>query len=107
MAKQTIIMNTELKLGVSINPMGDIHASGYNFTVDFFCSPRKVKSFTKEDLLPIDDDNFIALLDTAEVGTGELRCLITAYIPDEDFTNDGTRTEILEIVTDYNIIKGL
>lgn len=106
-AKQIVILGTEMKLNVDIDPVGDIHASGYNFTVDFFCSTKKVKRYLKEDLLPIDDDNFIALLDTTEVGAGELKCRITAYIPDEDFENDGTRTEVLDIVTDYNIVKGL
>lgn len=105
--KQIVILGTELKLNVNINSMGDVHASGYNFTVDFFCSTKKVKSYAKEDLLPIDDDNFIALLDTTDVGAGELKCRITAYIPDEDFADDGTRTEVLDIITDYNIVKSL
>ena len=107
MARQKVVIPTELKLNIEIKPMGEIHASSYDFKVEFYCSTKRVKTITKEELLPIDDDNFIALLDTSEVGAGELKCKITAYIPDEDFTDDGLRTEVLEILTNYDIIKGL
>lgn len=107
MAKQRVIMGTELKLNIAIEPMGEIHASSYDFNVDFYCSARKIKAISKAELLPIDDDNFIARFDTNEVGTGELKCRITAYIPDEDFTDDGLRTEVIEIVTNYDIVKSL
>lgn len=107
MAKQRVIMGTELKLNIAIEPMGEIHASSYDFKVDFYCSTRKIKAISKTELLPIDDDNFIARLDTNEVGMGVLKCRITAYIPDEDFTDDGLRTEVIEIVTDYDIVRSL
>lgn len=107
MAKNIIYLGTELKLNIAIEPIGEIHASSYDFNVDFYCSTRRVKTITKEELLPIDDDNFIARLDTNEVGAGGLKCRITAYIPDEDFTDDGLRTEVIEIATDYDIVKSL
>ena len=107
MAKQRVIIGTELKLNIAIEPIGEIHASSYDFNVEFYCSTKRVKTITKQELLPIDDDNFIACLDTSEVGAGELKCKITAYIPDEDFTDDGLRTEVLEIITNYDIIKCL
>lgn len=107
MAKQRVIMGTELKLNIAIEPMGEIHASSYDFKVEFYCSTKRVKTITKEELLPIDDDNFIARLDTNDVGMGELKCRITAHIPDEDFTDDGLRTEVIKIVTDYDIVKSL
>lgn len=106
MNENKIVLGTELKLNIYIPPLGDLTALNYDFQVHFYCNPRKVKSFEKKDLVVIDDNNYIACLDSTEVGVGKLKCNMIAYIPDEDF-DDGLRTEIVEITTGYDIVKNI
>jgi hypothetical protein len=57
-------------------------------------------------MIRVDSNNYIVLVDTNEVGAGDLKCKVTAYIPDGDFP-DELRTEVVNIDTGINIIKSL
>ena len=99
-----VVIGTELKLNLNIPPTGGVSASKYNFELDFYCTPSKVKKIQKEEVISVDDDNFIVCLNTKDVGKGLLKCKVTAHVPDEDFA-DGIRTEIIIVQTNINIIK--
>lgn len=104
----TPIVGTELKLNINIEPLDGNHMANYDFTVDLYCSSKNVLSFKKGDseLINIDQDNYIVLVDTSKVGTGALKCRVTAYLPDTQFPN-GTRTEIIILNTGINILRNL
>jgi hypothetical protein len=54
----------------------------------------------------VDDDNYKLILETADalrIGRGRINAEITAYIPDNDFS-DGLRTEKLILCTDVTAI---
>lgn len=101
-----IFLGTELKLNIHIEPIGDLTMKDYDFNVDVFCSSRQVVNIKKEEAIYVDDTNYIILIDTNDIGIGNVKCKITAYIPDQDF-EDGFRTEICGIKTDIEIVKGL
>ena len=104
--KSNIFTGTEIKLNVSIEPIGGLTMDEYDFKVDVFCSNSKVVSVKKDDAIRVDEKNYIVLVDTNIVGQGRLRCKITAELPDDDFA-DGYRTEIAIIDTGIDIIKSL
>ena len=61
-------------------------------------------TIAKRDAIRIDENNYVLLVDTEELGAGDVKCKITAYIPDFDFP-DTLRTEVSLIDTGLNVIK--
>ena len=100
-----IFLGTELKLNINIEPIDNTSMDDYDFTVDVYCSPQKSITITKNDAIRIDKNNYIILVDTTQLGTGNIKCKVTAYIPDEDFANDFTRTEVVCINTNIKIVE--
>ena len=103
---QKVFLGTEIKLNVSIDPIGDMTMDDYDFNVEAICGTFKKRSvtFKKVQAIRVDENNFIICLDTAAVGTGELKLKVTAFLPDGDFA-DGKRTEIVEVGTGVEIVK--
>lgn len=114
MAKQKVYIGTELKLNISIEKMGSLSMSSYDFDIVLAAGNAKRQSLTlskKGDVLSsglkrVDDDNYIVAFDTKELGMGRLTVQITAYIPDGDF-QDGKRTEIDRIDTGIDIVNNI
>lgn len=104
--KDSVFLGTELKLNVHIEPMGDLTMDDYNFEVEVYCSPVRPIHILKEDAVRIDSDNYVVLVDTNVLGAGDLKCKVTAYVPDEDF-DDHLRTEVLCVDTGIDIEKTL
>lgn len=104
--KDSVFLGTELKLNVHIEPMGDLTMDDYNFEVEVYCSPVRPIHILKEDAVRIDSDNYVVLVDTNVLGAGDLKCKVTAYVPDEDF-DDYFRTEVLCVDTGIDIEKTL
>lgn len=97
-------IGTELKLNINIEPMGDVTMDDYDFEVEVYCSIKRVLTIKKEDAIRIDENNYVILVDTALTGAGDLKCKVTAYIPDGDF-GDALRTEVIGLNTGITIIK--
>lgn len=103
---QKVYLGSEIKLNIHIDPIGDINMEDYDFEVKVYCTQAKSVIINKEDAIKVDENNYIVLVDTKNVGTGELICKVTAYIPDPHF-DDGFRTEIVCVNTKINIVKTL
>lgn len=55
-------------------------------------------------MVKVDDDNYVACVDSTKLGVGKIMCRVTAYIPDADF-EDGLRTEIETVDTNVTITR--
>ena len=95
-----IALGTELKINVHVEPIDGLHMSGYDFECVFFVYKNRSLVVRKNDMTKMDDDNYIAKVDTEKVGVGSLKMKFIAEIPDSDM-NDGLRKEV-ELV-DLNI----
>jgi hypothetical protein len=93
-------LGTELKINVHVEPIGGIRMSEYDFTCVFYVYKNKCLVINKRDMTKVDDDNYIANVDTTKIGAGCLKMRFEAEIPDSDI-NDGFRKEV-ELV-DLNI----
>ena len=101
-----VFLGTELKLNIHIDSIDGQHMSDYDFKVEVFANTKKTITIEKSDntkCKKVDNDNYLILLDTTEVGCGELICKITAYIPDNQF-EDNLRTEV-DVIKTGIIIK--
>lgn len=97
-------IGTEIKLNISIDPIGRTTMDDYEFVAEVFCSPTKTVTIPKEESIRVDANNYIILVDTTALGIGKIKVKLTATIPDEDFS-DGFRTEISIVDTGINIVK--
>ena len=103
-----VILGTELKLRVHVDPINDCQLQDYDFEIEVYTNTVSVK-YTKNDIqhiiLPDENrDTCIILLNTLDIGVGRVKVKITANIPDEDFI-DGFRTEIAVEDTDIIVIR--
>lgn len=101
-----IIAGTEIKLNVHAEPIGNAHMDDYAFTVEVYTSPTKSIALSKEELTYIDEDNYVACVDSSKLGVGRLKCKLTAQIPDGDF-DDNLRTEIAVIDTGIDVVRNV
>lgn len=93
-------IGTELKINVHIEPFGDLHMSDYDFSAKFYT--RAIKPFVvhKRDMIQVDNDNYIARVETGYMTPSVLTMVVTAQIPDADFP-DGLRTEVTAPINLY------
>ena len=96
------VLGTEFKLNVHLDPLDGFHMSNYNFEVALYVYTNRKVVFPKSKLKKVDDDNYLLMVETTDalrIGRGRINAEITAYIPDNDFS-DGLRTEKLVLCTD-------
>lgn len=98
-----VYYGTELKLNVSIEPIGGYSMDDYDFDVEFYCYSNRKVMLNKSALIKDDSNNYLAIVDTKNLGTGALKCRVTAQIPDAD-CNDGIRTEVLVLDTGIQVM---
>lgn len=99
-------LGTEFKMNVHLDPLGELHMSDYEFECAFYVYTNRKVVIPKSKMKKVDDDNYLAIIETADalrIGRGRINVEITAYIPDNDFS-DGLRTEKLVLCTDVTAI---
>lgn len=110
------IIGTELKINVNVEPIGNVHLADCDFECLFYIkgqvptasgvasTKRGTKSVLvrKEEMLRVDDDNYVALVDSSLLGVGNVMMTIKVYVPDTDF-DDGFRTEVDSVWTGVTI----
>ena len=107
---QDIIIGTELKFNMLIQPIDNMHAIDFDFSVKAYGqsktggNPRAYILIQKDDCAQEDDDNYIVPVNTSTLSPGTLILELTAYIPDLTFI-DGYRTEMIRHETDINLIR--
>ena len=101
-----VFLGTELKLNVNIEPIGTVTMDSYDFEIEAYCSPKRTIIVQKNEAIRIDESNYVILVDTNVVGAGDLKCKVTAQVPDADFS-DMIRTEVVAMETGIKIIKAI
>ena len=81
--------------------------------MELYCTPKKSITIRKQDdgtndtlkrVVYVDENNYLLLVDTTELGAGTINAKITAYLDDNKFP-DGKRTEIVLVDTGITINK--
>ena len=98
----TIIRGSEFKLNISMDVIDEQHMED----VEFFCTFKaggKGVNVQKSGMVKVDADNYLAPLDSTDLGKGALTIRYETDIPDEAFA-DGFRHEIIDIPTKIKIV---
>ena len=98
------IIGTQLKLNINIEAINGIHMSNLEFSCKFYVDIDNAVTINKDQMIYKDDDNYLAILDTTDIGIGRVRARVTAQIPDTDFSNK-LRTEIIDVDTGIVVNK--
>lgn len=98
------VLGTELKINVNVKPIGNTHLSDCDFICTFFVNSNKTVVKKKEDMIKMDDDNYIALINSEDLGAGTIKMTIKVLVPDSAF-EDNYRTEIETVSTGITIKK--
>ena len=106
MVETVVFLGSELKLRVEIDPVGEYTMDDFDFNCEFYCFPSRKVKVAKKQMARGDQDVYYALVDTSELGTGLLKCKVTAYIPDTYGGDDWARTEVANIDTGICITRG-
>lgn len=107
MASNKVFVGSELKLNLHIDPIGDKHMQDYDFKVEIYCQPSKVVTLVKDELgtkRTESKDDYLLMVDTTQLGPGKVKLKVTAEVPDLDFVEDNTRTEVVIIDTGITIV---
>lgn len=92
--QEQVFVGTKLKFAITISSPGfDINED--DFTVDIRRGSKSIH-FEKDDLVVDEHDQYYVCFDTAELGSGLIEAIITAFVPDDDF-DDGIRTEVVKL----------
>ena len=68
-----IFIGTELKLNINIEPMGEVTMDDYDWYVEVYCSAKRVVALPKKTAIRIDSDNYVVLVDSEELGAGDVK----------------------------------
>lgn len=96
------VIGTELKIRINVKPIDGIHLSECDFTCSFYVTPSKTITLTKDELIMIDNDTYLALINSEDLGVGAIKMNIKILVPDEDFPKK-VRTEIDTVNTGITI----
>lgn len=95
-------IGTQLKINIHIDNIDNYSMNDMDFECEFYISPNKFITVYKKDMIKVDNENFIAIVDSEKLGIGKLMVKVTAYVPDGDF-EDGFRKEVARTYTNVTI----
>lgn len=84
-------LGTEFTLNVHLEPIDGYHMEDYDFECEFFVLASKSVVIKKKDMQKVDKDNYIAVLEkdnALKIGKGQINAMVTAYIPDTNYSDD-------------------
>lgn len=99
-----VSLGTDLKINVHVEPIdGSTHLSECSFSCLFYTTNEKNGILIdKSEMINVDDDNYIAKVNTATIGVGSVFMKIEVLVPDGDYEN-GTRKEVSRVCTGIKI----
>lgn len=96
-------VGTQLKIAVTAD-LGGVHMSEVDFVCYFFRSGDSEHGVVvkKAEMTFVGEDEYLAVVNTSDIGAGEYLMKFTAQIPDSDL-EDGLRTEMVCVPTGIRV----
>jgi hypothetical protein len=96
-------IGTTLKLLITADLGDNIHLEDVDFTCVFFREGlRNGQTIEKQEMTRIDKDEYIAVVDTKIIGTGEYYMKLSVRIPDND-VEGSLRDEVVVVPTNIRV----
>ena len=94
-------VGTRVKFNISLTLPGGLTMDDIHFTAEFFIYSNRVVKIDKSKMQRIDTGNYVAVCDTSQTGSGEIKMRVTAYLPD----GPGERKEIETVSTKVIVVS--
>lgn len=104
MSENNSMTGTMVKINVHFDRIDGLKMDDYDFSCDFYVHSTKKVTVPKDKMVRIDEDNYLAVIDTDITGAGDIMMRATAMIPDGDYPN-GLRKEVAGCATGITIKK--
>lgn len=95
-------VGTVLKININLEPTGGYRMEDLDFVCRFFVYANRYVECEKHEMKKVDSDNYVAIVDTGIVGSGNIRCKMSVWIPDGD-VQGGRRLEVVTFDTGLNV----
>lgn len=93
---------SDFKMNVNMPVIGELHMSDVDFRCIFYAGHSDGFVIQKEDMIRIDDDNYVAPLHSTDLGKGRIFMTYEVDLPDADFES-GIRHEVVHVKTSEEI----
>lgn len=85
-----VYVPSEEEVNISLYPIDGYTMDEYDFTCEIFCSSMRKQILSKSDLRRVDENNYVAIVETAKIGAGKVKIRVLARVPNANF-DDGFR----------------
>ena len=75
---------TQFVINVNMTPIGSVHMADVDFKAKFYVQ-NKVLELDKADMVKVDEDNYLAFVDSVKVGKGQIKYRLFVQVPDENW----------------------
>ena len=100
----TIYTPSEVEVNIHLYPIDGYTMDEYDFTCEIFCSSMRKQILHKSDLRRVDENNYVAIVDTSKIGVGKVKIRVSARVPNDNF-DDGYR-DIVTYLNPWVEVKG-
>ncbi len=98
-----IPLGSKFKLNINMDQIDGFSMEDINFFCTFKSNSENSVTLQKSSMKQIDENNYVAPLNSLELGKGTITIIYEADIPDNDF-DDSFRHEVVVIKTDLRIV---
>jgi hypothetical protein len=75
---------TQFAIKVNMTPMDGVHMADVEFKAKFYVYQNKVLELDKSVMVKVDEDNYLAFVDSTKVGKGQIKYRLFVKVPDEN-----------------------
>jgi hypothetical protein len=76
---------TQFVINVNMTPMNGVHMADVDFKAKFYVYTNKVLELDRSVMVKVDEDNYLAFVDSTKVGKGQIKYRLFVKVPDENW----------------------
>lgn len=92
-------VGTQIKFNISLTLPGNLSMDEIKFYVEFYVYSYRALKVEKAEMERIDENNYVAVCDSAVTGPGEIKMRTTALIPNGDTERKEIETVSTKVIT--------
>lgn len=92
---------TQFSIRIGMDPIDGNHMADVDFKAMFYVKERTFVEIDKSEMIKVDEDNYLALVDSAKTGKGQIKYRLFVDVPDTNWPS-----EFRHCVSDEIICEG-
>jgi len=102
---EQVTLGTEARILIKVIDITGVRLEDCQFACKFYADDKENLNqiLAREQMMQVDEDSYIAFVDSSLVGLGRIRVDMLLFIPDASAPS-GNRQEPLETITDVEVV---